>query len=72
MLCRPYKKTFRKFECLAFRNEIIVPDVRDCNLPVGYIGFSLVVVELKELVKEITVIESIKKDNNKNTIVASF
>ena len=29
------KKTLRKFECLALRNEIVVADDRDCNLPVG-------------------------------------
>ena len=46
--------------------------VSDCNLPVGSIGFLLVVVVLKELVKEITIFKSIKKDDNKNTIATSF
>lgn len=39
--------------------------MRDCNLPVGCIGFSIVVIELKELVKKIPVVKSYKKDDNK-------
>ena len=29
------KKTLRKFGCVALRNEIVVTDGRNCNLPVG-------------------------------------
>ena len=29
------KKTLRKFECVALRNEIIVTDAWLCNMPVG-------------------------------------
>ena len=39
MKCLPLvgiiKKTLRKFECVALRNEIVGTNDRDCNLPVG-------------------------------------